>query len=95
MFLKYRSRVKLHFTTNTYDYIQYAGKVNCKLETFTKRNDRYFFHKLSKKYNAEQALDFFEANFLHNDKKWIGQTLPELMHKIFTLLIESIKTLWL
>ena len=64
--------VKLHFTTNTYDYIQYAGKVNCKLETFTKRNDRYFFHKLSKKYNAEQALDFFVANFLHNDKKWIG-----------------------
>ena len=43
-----------------------------RLETFTKRNDRYFFHKLSKKYNAEQALDFFVANFLHNDKKWIG-----------------------
>ena len=54
MFLKYAC-VKLHFTTNTYDYIQYVGKVNCKLETFTKRNDRYFFHKLSKKYNAEQA----------------------------------------
>jgi len=42
--------VKLHFTTKNYDYIQYGGKVNCKLETFTKRNDRYFFHKLSKQY---------------------------------------------
>ena len=38
--------VKLHFTSN-YDYFEYDGKVNCKLETFTKRNDRYFFHKLA------------------------------------------------
>ena len=38
--------VKLHFTSN-YDYFEYDGKVNCKLETFTKRNDRYFFHKLT------------------------------------------------
>ena len=64
--------VKLHFTTKTYDYFQYGGKVNCKLETFTKRNDRYFFHKLSKKYDADQALDFFVANFLVSDKAWIG-----------------------
>ena len=42
--------IKLHFTTDTYNYEEYGGKVNCKLETFTKRNDRYFFHKLSKRY---------------------------------------------
>ena len=35
--------IKLHFTTDTYNYDEYGGKVNCKLETFTKRNDRYFF----------------------------------------------------
>ena len=64
--------VKLHFTTKTYDYFQYGGKVNCKLETFTKRNDRYFFHELSKKYDADQALDFFVANFLVSDKARIG-----------------------
>ena len=64
--------VKLHFTNKNYDYFQYGGKVNCKLETFTKRNDRYFFHKLSKKYDADQALDFFVANFLVSDKAWIG-----------------------
>ena len=34
--------VKLHFTTN-YNYFDYDGKVNIKLDTFTKRNDRYFF----------------------------------------------------
>jgi hypothetical protein len=66
--------VKLHFTTN-YDYIEYNGKVNCKLDTFTKRNDRYFFHKLSKKYAEADILDFFVANFASDSKGWIGNLL--------------------
>ena len=63
--------VKLHFTSN-YNYFDYDGKVNCKLETFTKRNDRYFFHKLSKKYGKDEILDFFVSNFCENDKKSVG-----------------------
>ena len=55
--------VKLHFTTN-YNYFDYDGKVNIKLDTFTKRNDRYFFHKLSTKYKQDEILDFFVANFI-------------------------------
>ena len=56
--------VKLHFTTDSYDYHKYEGKVNCKLETFTKNNARYFFHKLGTKYSKDDILDFFVANFL-------------------------------
>ena len=67
--------VKLHFTTDTYDYEEYGGKVNCKLETFTKRNDRYFFHKLSKRYNERDILDYFVANFTLNSGKWIGNLI--------------------
>jgi len=67
--------VKLHFTTKTYDYVRYEGKVNCKLETFTKRNDRYFFHKLSKQYGQNDILDFFVANFASDSKGWIGNLL--------------------
>ena len=37
--------VKLHFTTN-YDYFEYDGKVNCKLETFTKEMTDIFFTNL-------------------------------------------------
>ncbi len=66
--------VKLHFTTD-YNYFDYDGKVNIKLDTFTKRNDRYFFHKLSTKYGKDQILDFFVANFCENDKKWVGNLL--------------------
>jgi hypothetical protein len=67
--------IKLHFTSEKYDYFKYDGKVNAKLDTFTKRNDRYFFHKLSKKYNQNDIVDFFVANFLHNKKKWVGNLL--------------------
>ena len=69
--------VKLHFTTDTYDYIKYEGKVNCKLDTFSKRNDRYFFHKLSKQYGQTDILDFFVANFASDSKGWIGNLLQK------------------
>ena len=67
--------VKLHFTSKDYDYHKYEGKVNCKLETFTKRNDRYFFHKLSKQYEQTDILDFFVANFATDSKGWVGNLL--------------------
>lgn len=67
--------IKLHFTSDTYDYHKYEGKVNCKLDTFTKRNDRYFFHKLSTRYNKDDITDFFVANFIDDGKKWIGSLL--------------------
>ena len=67
--------VKLHFTSDTYDYYKYDGKVNAKLDTFTKRKDRYFFHKLSTRYGQDNILDFFVANFLTDSKRWIGNLL--------------------
>ena len=67
--------VKLHFTSDTYDYYKYGGKVNTKLDTFTKRKDRYFFHKLSTRYAEADILDFFVANFLADSKRWIGNLL--------------------
>ena len=67
--------VKLLFTSDTYDYYKYDGKVNAKLDTFTKRKDRYFFHKLSTRYGQDNILDFFVANFLADSKRWIGNLL--------------------
>jgi len=82
--------VKLHFTTDTYDYIKYEGKVNCKLDTFTKRNDRYFFHKLSKQYGQTDILDFFVANFASDSKGWIGNLLQKMV-EMFTWILKSVK----
>ena len=66
--------VKNHFTTD-YDYQKYQGRVTAKLDTFTKRHDRYFFHKLSKRYNEREILDFFVSNFAVDGNKWIGNIL--------------------
>jgi hypothetical protein len=40
------------------------------MKTFEKRNDKYFFHKLSKR---RDVVDYLVANFLYNDSPtWIG-----------------------
>ena len=66
--------VKNHFTSD-YDYHKYGGRVTAKLESFTKRSDRYFFHKLSKRYNERDILDYFVSNFAVNSSKWIGNVI--------------------
>ena len=75
--------IKLHFTTTKYDYIKYEGKINAKLDTFTSRNDRYFFHKLSKKYKEDEIVDFFVSNFAKNDKVWSKQLLEDEYNTTF------------
>src|SRR5210317_618969 len=69
--------IKLHFSSPKYDYAKYEGKINAKLDTFTSRNDRYFFHKLSKKYKEDEIVDFFVSNFAKNDKVWSKQLLED------------------
>ena len=66
--------VKNHFTTD-YDYVRYNGRITAKLDSFTKRPDRYFFHKLSKRFNKDNVLDYFVSNFAADGNKWIGNLL--------------------
>lgn len=85
--------IKLHFTS-TYDYVKYNGKVNASLGSFEKRKDRFFFKKLSRIFNKEQVEHFFVANFIHNEKMWIGEALtPECMgtYKNWQKKIESLQ----
>lgn len=76
--------IKLHFTTDTYDWFKYEGKVNCKLDTFTKRNDRYFFHKISQKYNKDEVVNYFVANFIDGMDKWVGDLARKDGTEIYT-----------
>ena len=69
--------LKLHFSSNSYDYIKYHGKTNVTKETFAVRKDKYQFYKLSRKYSLDELKDFYIANFLQGDK-WVGDMLsPE------------------
>ena len=64
--------IKLHFTTDNYDFFKHNAKVNSSFNTFLKRNDRFFFHKLVTKYKPDELLDYFVCNFVVNSKTWIG-----------------------
>ena len=69
--------VKLHFTSKnqSYDFHKHNGRTTARLESFTKRRDRYFFHKLSKSYNDRTIVDYFVSNFVTNTNLWIGDII--------------------
>ena len=77
---------KNHFTKEKYDYHKYGGRSKAKVESFYKRRDRYFFEKMSRKYNDEQVKNFFLANFVATDNPqgvWIGNIIKtgEVVYK--------------
>jgi hypothetical protein len=63
--------LKLHFTTD-YDAVKYNYKTAVKQDTFERRRDRYFFEKLSRRYDKETLIHYFTANLIHNPNMWIG-----------------------
>jgi len=73
--------VKLHFNSESYDFIKYNGKVKADLPSFLKRNDRFHFGKLSRLYKDE-LLDFYVANLSLKDK-WIGDLLDNESKKVY------------
>jgi hypothetical protein len=72
--------LKRHFTTDSYDYQKYNGKVRASFESFQTRNDAFFFYKLSKNKNWHNII---LANILKNPNVWIREILEESGETIF------------
>jgi hypothetical protein len=66
--------LKRHFTTDSYDYHKYNGKVKASFDNFSTRNDTFFFYKLSKNKNWHNMI---LANILKNPNIWIREILEE------------------
>lgn len=64
MFLAMRA----HFTQPNYSYHRYNGKIRTSMDKFMARNDRYFFHKLSKREDPES---YALAQFIEKPDVWI------------------------
>jgi hypothetical protein len=64
--------IKLHFTSNHYNYFSRNGKVKVTQESFDKRKDKYYFKTLARKFNQEQLIYYFVAHFVDNKDSWIG-----------------------
>jgi hypothetical protein len=69
--------LKLHFSSNSYDYFKYHGKSNISIESFENRKDKYYFYKLSRQQNDEDYIQFLVSNFLIDEKIWVGKLLEE------------------
>lgn len=74
--------IKLHFNTESYDFIKYNGKVDATIDAYLKRKDKFHFAKLSRKYKQE-LRDFFIANLSFKDY-WAGDLLENEAHKRYT-----------
>lgn len=62
--------IKMHFTSKSYDYFKYEGRVSASEAAFHKRKDRYFFTKLAKLKNPR---DVVLANMILSPKMWVGK----------------------
>jgi hypothetical protein len=69
--------LKLHFTSDSYDYFKYNGKTNVSKQSFTTRKDKYQFYKLSRKYDLEELRNFYIANFIAGNAEWVGNLLQD------------------
>ena len=69
--------IKLHFTSKnqSYDFHKHNGRTTARLETFTKRRDRYYFHRLSKSYDNKSVVNYFLSNFVSNTNLWVGDII--------------------
>ena len=76
--------IKLHFTSETYNFFIYNGKTRVSKDTFDKRKDKYSFHKLARKYTEEELVPFFVSNFAHNDSQWSRSLLQDEAEDIYT-----------
>ena len=72
--------IKMHFNSDTYDYFKYNGSTRASLKSFEKRKDKYFFQKLSDKYDDKNLKSYLVSNFFEEDV-WIGNLFNEKCYK--------------
>lgn len=69
--------IKSHFSTESYDFIKYNGRINIPRSAYTKRKDKMFFDYLAKKISESDNTYFFVSQFIENSSLWVGNILFE------------------
>ena len=65
--------MKAHFSKNDYDFLTYKGKSRVSRNSFYKRKDRYFFVKLSKKYEEyDDIKNYLISNFIVERRGYVA-----------------------
>ena len=69
--------IKLHFSSESYNFFQYDGKTRVSIDAFQKRRDKFLFHRLARKYRDDEMVPFLVANFVHSDGNWTKSLLED------------------
>lgn len=72
---RYYQSMKLHFESKTYDAAKYNFKTSASQKSFWKRNDKYHFAKVAKRFKDTPELIGYYASHFVNGTKWIGEML--------------------
>lgn len=60
--------IKLHLTTDRYDVFESNGRVSGTRATFEKRNDKFLFEKIGRKFSSPRELiEYFVANIAYGN----------------------------
>jgi len=62
--------IKQHFSSPSYDFFKYNGKVKVSADQFETRKDKYMFYKLSKR---DDALEYLVAILSQHSNVWVGE----------------------
>lgn len=85
--------LKMHFTSDSYDYFKYQGKTRISVDAFENRKDKYYFYKLSRRNAKEDYIEFLVSNFVYDENVWVGTLLTEealMIHRSRIKVIESL-----
>lgn len=70
--------LKLHFTSESFDFFKYGGKSKVSVSAFENRKDKWHFAKLARKFsNKVDLTNYIVANFVENENTWVGSLLEE------------------
>jgi hypothetical protein len=75
--------LKLHFTSESYDYIKFNGKTRASVSSYNNRKDRHFFDKLART-QSKDIFGFLLSNFLDRGDFWIGELFDDEAESTFT-----------
>ena len=64
--------IRLHFSSDTYNYFLYQGKTQVTKTAFTNRKDKFVFYRIARKYNISDLRDLYVSNFIDKEK-WINE----------------------
>lgn len=75
--------LKTHFTKPSYDFFRMNGKLRVSKDAYLRRNDKSFFEKMARDYNASELRDFYLANLIE-EKQYITDMVDDEAKRTYT-----------